>query len=79
MKIDEIEKFKNENAQLEEKYRLLKEKELSERRKLEIESQDMKKEIARLKEKQDLLEKQREEDLKALEEAKAKLAAKKKS
>lgn len=78
MKIDEIEKFKNENAQLEEKYRLLKEKELSERRKLEIESQDMKKEIARLKEKQDLLEKQREEDLKALEEAKAKLAAKKK-
>ena len=78
MKIDEIENFKKENAQLEEKYRRLKEQELSERLKREKESQEMKDEIAKLKEKQNLLEKQRKEDLMALEEAKMKLESEKK-
>lgn len=76
--IDEIEKFKLEKAQLEEKYLALKEKEELERVKRDKESQNMKKEIDVLKEKQNLLEKQRAEDLKALEDARIQLLEEKK-
>lgn len=76
--IDEIEKFKLEKAQLEEKYLALKEKEEIERLKRDEESQSMKKEIDVLRERQILLEKQREEDLKALEHARNQLLEEKK-
>lgn len=73
MQIDEIEKFKLEKSQLEEKYLALKKKEEIEKIKRDKESQEMKREIDALKEKQYLLQKQREEDLKALEDAKIQL------
>lgn len=76
--IDEIEKFKLEKSQLEEKYLALKEKEEIERVKRDKESQNMKKEIDILKEKQNLLEKQRVQDLKALEDARIQLLEEKK-
>lgn len=77
MKINEIEKFKQENAQLEEKYRVLKEDEAAKRKSLEKESQKMKDEISLLKERQAVLEAQREDDLKALEEARRELESEK--
>lgn len=77
--IDEIEKFKAEKLQLEQKYLALKEKEESDRLKRDEESLTMKKEIDMLKEKQAQLESQREEDLKALESARMQLMEEKKN
>lgn len=78
MQIDEIEKFKLEKAQLEDKYLALKRKEEIDKIKRDKESQAMQKEIDALKEKQSLLQKQREEDLRELENARIQLEEEKK-